>query len=330
MRALITLAIASTFFNTAITVACETTLADSSMQEMNAKQATGALNRALLSIESNQGSLSNIDNIDCYLKSNKVLLPILANISPALTLLGRELSQAATREQSRLAIDKLNRLVARDAGTGFVVLPNSAKESSQINLYAQVIDTHCNSETTLICAQATELAKNLWWIAGEYRAFANNLNIHDKTSSLEFNERLEQQWQSYKNNTIKLWPQEVLLSSLSYRTSDQGLSAPPNYKLLALRPSIGLSYLSDQSHRVQPTINIDLLGIYWWQYGGDNGVAAKSGKGVSASLIWDGDDTAYGLTYHHNPKWSATLARGNENEVVISISFQLAHWLVAR
>ncbi len=316
--------------SSAATVACESVLTNTSVQALTIKQAEGKLNRALMSIGGSRGDLANVDDIDCYLQSQTELLPSLKEVSGALTKLGRALDQAGSIEESRMAINIINAKVARDAGSGFVMLPKSDQETIQINLYAEVIGTHCNDEASLMCNQATTLAKNLWWVAGEYRAFADSKNASDKIASLAFNQRLDNQWRSYKDDTIKLWPQEVLLNSLVYRTSDKGLSAPPSYKLLGLRPSLGLSYLSDQRHRIQPTLNLDILGVYWWRYGGDNGVTAQPGRGISASLVWDGDDTAYGMTYHHNPKWSATIAHGDENDVVFSISFQLAHWLVAR
>ena len=119
-----------------------------------------------------------------------------------------------------------------------------------------------------------------------------------------------------------------MLNSLVFNPDKEGLNEPPSYKLLSLRPAIGLSYLSDENHHIQPTLNIDLLGIYWWKYGGEDGASAQAGRGVAATLILDGSDTALGLTYHHNPKWSATIAHGDDNDLVVSISFQLASWFL--
>jgi len=207
------------------------------------------------------------------------------------------------------------------------MLPQANSPASmQINLFNRFIDQHCQADASLECTKSTQLAQNLWHIVGEYRALSDQLNQGDKVASLAFNDKLDRQWRSYKNDTILLWPQEVLLNSIVYQPSQKGLSSPPNYKLLSLRPSIGLSYLSNQSHRIQPTINVDLLGVYWWQYDQDG--IAKKGRGISASLVWDGDDSAYGITYHHTPKWSFTMAKGDDNDLVVSVSFQLAHWLV--
>jgi len=267
-----------------------------------------------------------------YTQAEHALNSTLLNVdnNPNGNALSNEITQATTAEQNRAAISKINRLVSRDAGTGFVMLPVSSVQTNQINLFGQLIGAHCSEQTSLVCAEASMLAQSLWWVAGEYRAFADKKNIADKAASLEFNNQLDRQWRSYKDDTIKLWPQEVLLNSMFYQSASKGLSSPPSYKLLALRPSLGVSYLSDESHRIQPTINLDILGVYWWNYGGKHNTEAQPGRGISASLIWDGDDTAYGLTYHHNPKWSTTIAHGSDNDVVLSISFQLAHWLIRR
>ncbi|MFT4629599.1 MAG: hypothetical protein ACI8PV_000713 [Dinoroseobacter sp.] len=135
-------------------------------------------------------------------------------------------------------------------------------------------------------------------------------------------------WQSYKDDTILLWPQEVLLNSLVFNPDQKGLSEAPNYKLLSLRPALRLSYLSDAKHHFQPTLNVDLLAVYWWRYGEPDGASAQPGRGIAATLIVDGSDTALGLTYHHNPKWSATIAQGDDNDLMVSLSFQLASWFL--
>jgi hypothetical protein len=270
------------------------------------------------------------DDAVCYLRQR---LPIAKMLKPSLAplqTLGDQVAAADTLQQKRAAVEAINSTVNRDAGTGFVMLPSDSGEPIQLSLFNDIIETNCDAEATTRCGQANELAKALWWITGEFRALSNTLNQQDKAASMVFNERLNQQWRSYKDDTIKLWPQEVFLNSLVYQPEERGLSKPPSFKLLTLRPSLGLSYLSDDDHPIQPTLNVDLLGIYWWKYGGDGGVTAQPGRGLSASLVWDGNEPAYGVTYHHNPKWSATIAHSDENDVVISISFQLAHWLLRK
>ncbi len=217
----------------------------------------------------------------------------------------------------------LNRKVNRDAGTAVVLLPN-ADQNVQIFLFDHLVAVHCTAKPTQRCHNATELAINLWRIAGGFRALSKTLSAADIASSKTQLNNLDQQWLSYKDDTIKLWPHETLLSSIAFRQNQSGFSAPPNYKILALRPSLGLSYFSNGSPDFRPSINVDLFGVYWWKYRGTN---AEPGRGLSASLIWGGDDTAVGLTYHHGPRWSATLARSDDNDVVVSVSLQLAHLL---
>lgn len=312
-------------------LACDTELGNDSIPALSLKQAQGSLNRTLLSLAKSEPTPTpQFDNIDCYLETQADFFPPLETTRGAVQQLGQQAASAESVDERRMAIDAINRAVARDAGTGFVMLPTTGGGITQINLYGDLIEAHCSTEPSQPCARATDIAQSLWQIVGIIRARADDLNKADKTASLAFNQKLDQQWRSYKDDTIKLWPQEVLLNSLFFQPRKSGLSAPPNYKLLTLRPSLGLSYLSDQSHRVQPTLNVDLLGVYWWRYAGIRNAQAQPGRGLSLSLVWDGDDTAYGLTYHHNPKWSATLARGDDNDVVLSVSFQLAHWLIRR
>ena len=295
-------------------------------EALSEQDAERGLSKALLN-RSNTVS-SSLKELLCKLNRDKDLLDSLGKIVTPLDDLRAAAESAETPEEKRAAILNINKSVNRDAGTGFVVFPDANGQPLQLNLFSEVIAANCLPQATSRCGRAAELAQTLWMTAGGYRALSDALNAEDKAASLAYNERLDRKWRSYKDDTIKLWPQEVLLNSIVYQPEESGLSEPPSYKLLALRPALGLSYLSDDSHHFQPTINVDLLGVYWWQYGGESGAEAQPGRGISASLVWDGDDTAYGITYHHNPKWSATLAHGDENDVVVSISFQLAHWFI--
>ena len=303
-------------------------------EPITSQQATINLKASLVSLENSKADTSlqqRLDTIECTLSSAVSNYPNIKELKQAQSGL-KELTSAIqssnSLQQHRETITLINRSVDRDAGTGFVLFPADMNSTVELNLYQAIINPNCSEQPTTQCSEALSLAKNLWLIAGSYRSIANELNQQDKQDSLTFTDNLTQQWESYKDDTILLWPQEVLVNSLVFRPSQAGLTSPPNYKLLALRPSIGLSYLSDTSHRIQPTINIDLLGIYWWKYGGSDNIAAQKGRGVSTTLIWDGTDTSYGLTYHHNPKWSFTLARGDDNDFVISASIQLASWFV--
>lgn len=330
MRMLISVLLLTSLMN--ISSACEQLMAEH-LEPINHQQATKRLSETLfkhnrLASEPD----ANLPKIDCYLsrkiENDEKQSDTLAKIQLPLRDLGQLFSQASTQREKRSAINAINSQVARDAGTGFVVFPSIDNKTLEINLFSTLINQACGLKASAECARSTELAQNLWWIAGEYRGFSDHLNQYDKKSSSVFNQNLDTQWRSYNEDTLQLWPQEVLMNSIIYQPSKQGLSSPPRYKLIGLRPSIGLSYLSDQSHRVQPTLNVDLVGVYWWEYGNDN--KAQTGRGIAATLIWDGDDTAYGLSYHHNPKWSFTIAHGNDNDIVVSMSFQLAHWLLKK
>lgn len=224
----------------------------------------------------------------------------------------------------RALIQEVNRRINRDSGTATVLLAGD-EGPNVIALFDDIIRPNCSAVASEQCARATTTATDLWHIAGQYRAFPNQLNTQDVMASKQSLRELDQMWRSYKDDTIKLWPQEVLLSSLLFRQNQDGFTAPPNYKVLALRPALGLSYLSAGSPDLRPTLNLDLLGLYWWDYKDSK---ATKGRGLAASLVWAGDDTAYGLTYHHNPRWSATIASSNENDLVLSVSFQLGFALL--
>lgn len=315
-------------------LACETLFVEHS-EAINKTQANQLLNNTLLltdrpTTSSHINVTENLSQINCYLSSHlkpeKTHAALIEKFQSSLQQLANQFNVADTDIEKRAVINTINQQVIRDAGTGFVLFPTDNDKPIQINLFYTLIDQYCQIDASINCTKTTELAQNLWHIAGEYRALSDHLNKADVEDSLAFNQNLDQQWRSYKKDTIPLWPQEVLLNSVMYKPSKNGVSAPPSYKLLSLRPSIGLSYLSDQSHRIQPTINIDLLGVYWWQYDDDN--QATSGRGLSASLIWDGDTSAYGISYHHTPKWSFTIANSDDNDLVLSMSFQVAHWLL--
>lgn len=261
--------------------------------------------------------------LDCVFKRNRLE-------GSALIALRHQLDEEGDDKQQ--LITTLSRSLMQDRATAYVVFPmyNPDKQirRNELNLIELLKQGGCSEQATNQCAKSLSAAKHLWLVVQNARGWANLLNADEKQASLEFNKNLKQQWQSYRQDTVKLWPQEVLLNSIVYsRTKEQGLAAPPSSKLFFLRPSLGISYLSDDEHHLQPTINIDLLGRYWWRYQ-DN--KAGQGRGLSLSLIRSRDDTAYGVTYHHNPKWSATLATSDENDLVFSLSFQLGYALLKR
>ncbi len=313
--------------------ACSNALDIGLPDEINQSTASTELNRRLLdpstmSAIERPPLAKTLESIFCYLNIQSTSIPALTSVSQELQNIAQNIIEAPDEEAKGQAIIDLNNVVNRDAGTAYVEFPTVENKSYAIDLYADLIEPNCSNELSSDCAQSLNLAAHLWWIAGYARAIPDHFNDANIIDSLAFNDRLNKKWLSYKDDTILLWPQEVLLNSLAFRQEDKGFTEPPAYKLLALRPSLGLSYLSDEDHRIQPTLNVDLLGIYWWKYGGEKGVKAQPGKGVSLSMIWDGNDTAYGLSYHHNPRWSATIASGDDNDVVVSISFQLAAWLL--
>ncbi|RBP49675.1 hypothetical protein [Arenicella xantha] len=326
MKWLVALLMLMTCYSSAACPALDPTL--SGELAMNLPDAEQQLTNVLLATQSSDTlPQQTTQSIDCWLAQQSEFYTPLATIRPALTRLSTA-AEIGVGHARTSVINEINRSITRDAGTGFIQFPVANGGTTTINLYDDLVTPFCQAHATTDCARATQLAQQLWLIAGYYRALSDSLNRPDKLASLQFNQTLEQQWQSYKDDTIKLWPHEVLVNSLIYQPQKTGLSGPPNYKLLALRPTLGLSYLSDQPHRIQPTINVDLLGIYWWKYSESGNDAASPGRGIAASLVWDGDDTAYGLTYHHNPKWSVSVAHGDENDIVLSVSLQLAYWVL--
>lgn len=248
------------------------------------------------------------------------------SIAPTQSLLSDIQCQQNCKTTEEIITD-INRGFNRDAGTAIVLLPSNLERGTVIDLINDLIAPNCADTRSETCFTALSQATQLWHLVGAIRSVADQLNKQAREASRAHLDSLDKQWRSYKDDTIKLWPQEVLLSSLVHRPRDSGFSAPPNYKMLFLRPSIGLSYLSDGSPDFQPTLNVDLLGTYWWKYK-DN--KAQKGRGISATLIWDGDSTAYGLTYHHSPRWSMSIATSEENDLVLSVSAQLGYWLLKR
>ncbi|MFT5137775.1 MAG: hypothetical protein ACI9XU_001819 [Arenicella sp.] len=268
------------------------------------------------------------ESMVCYLNAIAQHIQLLQQTAPQLKQLGLALENSNSPDSTRNALNRINRSVNRDAGTTYLQFPNDNDSTLDIDLFSDFLKPTYTKYASDSCAKSLSVAQHLWWIGGIYRALAGNHNKSGINASLTYNDRLVRKWQSYKDDTILLWPQEVLLNSLVFNPDQKGLHEPPNYELLSLRPALGLSYLSDAKHHFQPTLNVDLLGVYWWRYGGPDGASAQAGRGIAATLIVNGSDTALGLTYHHNPKWSATIAQGDDNDLVVSLSFQLASWFL--
>ncbi len=301
--------------------------------ELNKAQASRRLNQIIFKPKANSITKDNIGDVvasidDSLKKYREADYPSLNSVAQRLTTLGQQVADCVVQncEDKHAIVAQLNRKINRDSGTANVVLP-SDNGTRTIDLFRDVIDQYCDDTFSSKCAEASNLAITVWQAAGQYRHFANLLNTTDKVASNDSLTLLDEQWRSYRQDTIKLWPQEVFLSSLIFQQKKDGFTPPPSSKVLALRPALGLSYLSDGSPDLRPSLNLDLLGLYWWKY---NGAKAGKGRGLAASLVWSGDDTAYGITYHHNPRWSATVAHSDENDLVLSISFQLGYALLGR
>ncbi len=300
---------------------------ESAVTPLDLLAAEAALGDTILQLESATMDDLNQADVVCLLNNNKALHPDLQSALPSIqSWLEANQRTDLKRDEERNLIEQINRAVTRDAGTGFVQLPSTQDAVLEIDLY-QLLNVHCSSKPSTRCAEASLLARRLWHLSGQLRAISSSLNQRDVADSLTYQNKLDQRWRAYKDETIKLWPHEVLINSMAYQPQADGFSNPPSYKIMALRPAIGLSYLSEADHRIQPTLNVDLLGVYWWKYHDTGRVSATPGRGVAASMVWDGSDVAYGLSYHASPKWSLTLARGDENDVVVSLSMQLAYWL---
>lgn len=327
------LLILAVYLPSAYAVACEPFINIDASEPQTLEQAKNQLSNHLLAqdqapFKQDRTATQMIESIDCYLSVIARHIKSLQLTAPQLKDLGLALANSKSSDSARNALNRINRSINRDAGTGFLQFPNGDDSTLEIDLFEDFLTPTCTKYASDSCAQSLAVAQHLWWIGGYYRALADNYNESDINASLAHNDRLVRMWKSYKDDTILLWPQEVLLNSLVFSPAKKGLSEPPNYKLLSLRPALGLSYLSDANHHFQPTLNIDLLGVYWWRYGGVDGATAQTGRGVAATLIVDGSDTALGLTYHHSPKWSATIAHGDDNDLVVSLSFQLASWFL--
>lgn len=303
-------------------------------------QLTSGLNNQAIDIKTAKRELQQVfytseppnlasDQILCILDAAIKWYGPAEELAHSLRSISASLDQVESPQQKRQLISHINQNVMLDRGTGYIALPRLSEaqryQRREIDLNHLLETQGCTQTASKQCRRSLNFATKLWYIAHNVRAWSDQLNQSDKTASVKYQSNLAQQWRSYRQDTIKQWPQEVFLNSLFYRPRKEGLSTPPNSKLLFLRPALGLSYLSDNNPDFQPTLNLDLLGIYWWRYQ-DN--LAGEGRGLAASLVWDGDDTAYGLTYHHNPNWAITLATSNENDVIVSVSFQLAYWLL--
>ncbi len=297
------------------------------LNELALKEASARLNQELFStrvLETSDSIASKLKNIETLLDTHAERgFNTFNNLRPALLQLGYRAVECETRCADKNAVvAALNKEINRDAGTATVLLTSNSGPLT-LNLFDDFLTPNCTSTGSTQCKYATDAAIDLWRITGFYRSFSDQLNSDSKTASKAHLSQLEKQWMAYKDETIKLWPQEVLLSSIFYRQNNEGFTAPPNYKLLALRPSIGLSYFSDGSPDLRPSLNVDLLGVYWWQYHGQDNADVTPGRGLSLSAIITDNDTALGLSYHHGPRWSATVAHSDDNDLVFSVSVQL-------
>jgi hypothetical protein len=140
-------------------------------------------------------------------------------------------------------------------------------------------------------------------------------------------EARDERWRSYFSDTRSQYPWELLFNSMIYEStvrSEQGISGPPRWQLIALHPDIGMQYVrsADAGDRFKPALLLEIVGFNRWSWGVDNTPQNAWG----ASVVRTYADTAsiapgaWGVAVHYNSKYTATLTRSDgKTGLVLSV-----------
>lgn len=143
--------------------------------------------------------------------------------------------------------------------------------------------------------------------------------------------RLDARWHAYHNKTRAIYPWELWINGyLIHESQDKGFAEPPNRQILFLHPSAGLEYRFSEDDRMQEALLLDVIGLYWWKWGGENEAEVKRPLGFAVAAWYDGVEPSYGVTAHFPKNWSLGVGADRHGKVSLTLSFDFGNFLLEK
>jgi hypothetical protein len=142
---------------------------------------------------------------------------------------------------------------------------------------------------------------------------------------------LDARWHAYHNETRAIYPWELLVNGyLVHESQDKGFAEPPNRQILFLHPSAGLEYRFSENDRMQEALLLDVIGFYWWKWGGENETEVKRPLGFAVAAWYDGVEPSYGVTAHFPKNWSFGVGADRHGKVSLALSVDFGNYLLEK
>jgi len=141
--------------------------------------------------------------------------------------------------------------------------------------------------------------------------------------------QLDARWHAYHNETRAIYPWELLLNGyLVHESKLKGFAEPPNRQILFLHPSAGLEYRFSGDDRLQEAILLDVIGLYWWKWGGEQEAEVTRPIGLAISASYDGVDPSYGATAHFPKNWALGVGADRHGKISVTLSIDFGNFLI--
>jgi hypothetical protein len=134
-------------------------------------------------------------------------------------------------------------------------------------------------------------------------------------------------WSTYHSGSLALFPWELIVNNLFYKSAKAGFSGPPSYQWLVLHPSVAVAYDDSQEDKMQEAILLDVIGRYRWTWGGKDGAQVTKPFGVALAMSWSGDDPGYGLAVHLPRNWSIGVTRNKDDHTQLLFSVEFGQYV---
>jgi hypothetical protein len=152
-------------------------------------------------------------------------------------------------------------------------------------------------------------------VLDDIAAIGNMLKVYDA------------RWTAFHTKSRAVFPWELIVNNLSYKSASEGFSGPPNWQWLFLHPSAAVAYDDKQDDKMQEALLLDVVGRYRWTWGGKNDAEITHAWGAALAMSWTGDDPGYGVAIHLPQNWSIGVTRSKDDQTQILLSVEFAQFV---
>jgi hypothetical protein len=182
-----------------------------------------------------------------------------------------------------------------------------------------------------VCRESLDSVREVYTATGLTQRILGVLAGSDVEGARKRIERLDARWHAYHNETRAIFPWEILINGwLIHRPAVRGFTEPPERQILFLHPSAGLGYRSSGDDRLQEAIILDVIGLYWWKWGGEKEAEVEWPMGLSLAASYDGLEPSYGVMAHFPKNWSLGVVSDRHGDLSLLLSVDFGNFVTEK